>query len=286
MRTIRGKIALITGAASGIGRALALCLAREGADLFLVDIDGEKLDRVANEIAEWNVRVVTHVCDLANREQISGIATAVLKEFGAVDLLVNNAGVCYYGPTLRMTREQWDWLLGVNLEAPISLTLDLLPTLLSRPEAHVVNVASICGFVAGGRFAAYTVSKFGLVGFTEALRAEFGRQGLGVTCVCPGPVATNFFASAASGRENKPVPEPPKWACAKPELVAERTLAGIYRDRRLVLVTPMAHLVHYANRLAPWLFDLMNRWGRRRNLKRKASIADDDMRGEPARQAA
>ena len=269
MRQIREKVALVTGAASGIGRAISLRLAREGTQLFLVDVDRDRLAHVVQEAQCLGVRVVGHTCDLAKRDEVMQIKDAVLQEFGSVEILINNAGVCYYGSTIRMSHEQWDRLLSINLDAPLLLTRELLPTLLAGPQSHVVNIASICGFVAGGRYAAYTVSKFGLVGFTEALRAEFGRQGLGVTCVCPGPVSTNLFLSAASAREDKPVPEPPIWACASPDRVAEKTVRGIFADKRLVLVTPLAYVLYYANRLAPWIFDVMNRFGRQRNIRRK-----------------
>ncbi|MFV2070791.1 MAG: SDR family NAD(P)-dependent oxidoreductase, partial [Pirellulales bacterium] len=216
MRTIRGKQALVTGAASGLGRAIALQLAQEGADLFLVDIDRRGLDDVVDAVRHLGVSALGRTCDLTSPEQITASTDAVLAEWGGVDILVNNAGVAYYGPTLNMTPQQWDWLLAINLRAPIQLTLELLPTLLDRPEAHVVNMASITGLVAGGRFCAYHVSKFGLVGFSEAIRAEFGRQGLGVSTICPGPVLTNLYRAAPSGHADRSTPHPPAWICTTP----------------------------------------------------------------------
>ncbi len=274
MRQIREKVALVTGAASGIGRAIALRLAREGADLFLVDVDAEMLAVTVSETESLGVRAVGYVCDLAERDEVRRIKDVVLQTFGRVDILVNNAGVCYYGSTIRMSQLQWDRLMAVNLEAPMQITRDLLPTLLSRPDAHVVNVASVCGFVAVRQYVAYTVSKFGLLGFTEALRAEFGRQGLGVTCVCPGLVSTDLLSSAELAREDKPVPIPPAWSCATAERVADKTIRGINRDKRLVLVTPLAYVLYYLNRFAPYVFDVMNRWGRRRRLLKKKHQAE------------
>jgi short-subunit dehydrogenase len=170
-----------------------------------------------------------------------------------------------------MTVEQWDWVLAVNLHAPIQFTRELLPTLLDRNEAHIVNIASIAGLVAGGRFCAYHVSKFGLVGFSEAIRAEFGRQGLGVSALCPGPVRTNLYRATPSGHPRKPTPTPPAWICTTPERVAAKTIRAIRRDKRLVLVSPVAHLLYYAKRLTPGLLDFSQRIGRRTNLKRKAA---------------
>ncbi len=265
MKSIRGKQALITGAASGIGKALALALAREGADLFLLDVDEAGLAEVVAEVAALKVRALGHTCDLTDPLAISAAVADVLARWGHVDILINNAGVAFYGPTHKMTAEQWDWLLAINLHAPIQLTRELLPVLMERPEAHVLNVCSIAGLVAGGRFAAYHVSKFGLVGFSEALRAEYGRKGIGVTALCPGPVRTKLYQSAQSGKgSSKPVPEPPRWICTTETKVAEKAIKAIRKNHRLVLLTPLAHLLYQTKRFAPWLLDLLNQMGRKK----------------------
>ena len=183
MKQIRGKRALVTGAASGIGRGIALALAREGADVYLWDLNTQGLAAVAEEIRTLGVQATTATVDLTRSEAISSGVRSLINEWGTIDILVNNAGVAYYGPTHKMTAAQWDWLMGINLLAPIQITRELLPILLERPEAHLLNVCSISGLVAGGRFAAYHTSKFGLIGFTESIRAEYGRRGLAL----PGP---------------------------------------------------------------------------------------------------
>ncbi len=263
MKDLRGRRAFITGAAAGIGRAIAAELARQGTHLFLVDIDPDGLAETVEEVRSNGVRVATSVCDLTDADQITAVCQRVLEEFGGVDLLVNNAGVAFYGPTSSMTTEQWDWLLAVNLHAPIQITRELLPSLLSLQDSHIVNMCSIAGLVAGGRFAAYHVSKFGLVGFTEALRAEYGRRGLGVTAICPGPVTTKLYESAPAGNGSK-VPTPPRWACATPEAVAKKTVRAIRRNRRQVLITPMAHGLFALKRIAPGLLDFINTFSRKR----------------------
>ena len=162
------------------------------------------------------MEAVARRCDLANPAEVSAALVELISTWGSVDILVNNAGVAYYGPTEKMTSRQWDWLLAINLLAPIQITRELLPALLERPEAHVLNVCSVAGLVAGPRSAAYHVSKFGLVGFTESLRSEYGRRGVGVTALCPGPVQTNLYKSAVSGSKRKPVPVPPSWLARRP----------------------------------------------------------------------
>ena len=282
MRTIRGKKALVTGAASGIGRAIALALARQGADLYLVDVNEANLFAVIAEARPHGVTVVGAVCDVACPDQISTQVAKVLKEWGGLDILVNNAGVAYYGPTERMTAEQWQRLLAVNLLAPIQFTRELLPTLLERPEAHIVNVCSIAGLVASGRLAAYHVSKYGLVGFSEALGAEFYRRGLGVTALCPGLVRTNIFQAAVNGRDDKPIRTPPAWMCASPEAVAKSAVQAILKNRSLVVITAMARFLWYFKRLSPSLLSWISRFGKRKMAGRDTASTVEAAKGTKA----
>lgn len=264
MKSIRNKKALVTGAASGIGRSIALALAREGADLYLVDVDASGLDSVVAEAAQHNVAVVAAQCDLTQSAEITATINQMLDRWQHLDILVNNAGVAYYGPTHSMSAAQWDWLLKINLLAPIQITRELLPTLLERPEAHILNVCSISGLVAGGRFAAYHTSKFGLIGFTEAIRAEYGRRGLGVSALCPGPVLTNLYKSCASAKSDKAVPEPPRWLCSSVDAVSKAAIRCIYRNKRMKLVGPLAHLLAWVKWMTPGLLDLLNHISRKR----------------------
>lgn len=273
MRQFKDRTALITGAASGIGKALAIALASEGCHLCLVDIHADGLMQLTRELRSANVRVREFVCDLTNTAALDLMARHAVQASGGIDLLINNAGIAWYGPTDSMTHAQWDRLMSINLLAPIRLTQQLLPELLRRPDPHIVNMCSVSGLVAGGRFTAYHTSKFGLVGFTEALRAEYRRKGVGVTAICPGPVLTNLYASAAGARSDRAVPTPPRWMCATPERVAKVTLRAIRRNRRQVLITPTAHVLFQLKRFAPWLIDFMNGFSRNGRRKRLAAIA-------------
>src|SRR4051812_39351638 len=142
MREIRGKKALVTGAASGIGRAIALRLAEEGVALFLIDINEVGLADIAAQTRAAGVEVLTRKCDVAEPRQVSATVVEVLSRWNGVDILVNNAGITYYGRTERMSAEHWDKLLRVNLLSHIQITRELLPSLLARREAHVLNVCS------------------------------------------------------------------------------------------------------------------------------------------------
>ena len=275
MKTIRGKQALVTGAASGIGRGIALALAREGADLYLLDVDDAGLATVAAEATEFGVSVLMDRCDLTQPADVTRALQTMRTRCEHIDILVNNAGIAYYGPTQLMTAAQWDRLLGVNLLAPIQITRELLPVLLSRPEAHVLNVCSISGLVAGGRFAAYHTSKFGLIGFTAALRAEYGRHGLGVSALCPGPVLTNLYRKCESSRPEKPVPEPPRWLCCSIDAVSDGAIKCLRRNKRQLLVGPLAHLLAWMNWLAPGVIDFLNHFTRKRRRKKRQPVTGE-----------
>lgn len=276
MKHLTGKRCLLTGAASGIGRALALRLAREGVHLYLLDVDPAGLQSTIDECRRCGVVAVGRQCDLAQPTQISAAIADLLARWKYIDLLVNNAGVAYYGPTEKMTGPQWDWLMAINLLAPLQITRELLPILLARNGAHILNVCSISGIAAGGRFTAYHTSKFGLVGFTEALRAEYNRKGIGVTNLCPGPVSSNLYNRALSGRnKGQPVPNPPAWLTTSPEWVARCGVRAIKRNKRIVLITPLARLLYAMKRISPGFLDWLNHVSRR-----KRPVAPDTSRAE------
>jgi len=269
MRTIRDKVALVTGAGSGLGRAIALRLARERAHLHLADVNAAAANETAVQIRAAGQKAAVTVCDLSDLTSIESLANDIHSEWGGLDILVNNAGIGWYGPTQRMTDDEWNRLLTINLLAPIRLTRRLLKTMLARPEAHVINMASICGWVCGGRFNAYHVSKFGLVGFSEALRAEFNRHGLGVTALCPGPVLTDLYKNSGCAYPDRETPSPPTWACTTPQRVAEKTIRAIYRNHAISLVGTAAYVLYYCKRFAPDIFYAMHSIGRAKNLRNK-----------------
>ena len=254
MNSLRGKLALVTGAASGIGRALAIELARAGVDLLLVDIDRAELLETVRRTTVHGHRTDWHVVDLGLPEEVALLIQRVHDEFSALDILINNAGVAYYGTTHEMSSEQWNRVLAVNLHAPIQLTHALLPLLSQRPQSHVMNVCSIAGLVGVNRLAAYNAAKFALVGFSESLRAEYGPRGIGVTALCPGLVRTRIFEKAMTSRDRN-VPRFPKWLTSSPELVARRAVRAIRKNQGLVVVSAPARVVWWIKRLAPSFLD-------------------------------
>lgn len=274
MRVLRGAKALITGAANGIGRAIALRLAKEGADVYLLDVDDCALATVVQQAKQAGVAAIGRHCDVSVPREVSQANAAMLDRWGELDILVNNAGVCFYGATLDMTPDQWQRLLAINLLAPVQFVRELAPTLLSRPESHILNVASMYGLFATNRCSAYHLSKFGMLGFSEALRAEYARTGMGVTALCPGFVTTDLFTSMPNVASNRTHRTPPRWACTTPERVAEKAVRAIRRNSRIALITPLAHVAYYTRRIAPGLLDSLYRIGRRRRAKPIVETSD------------
>jgi short-subunit dehydrogenase len=264
MRKIKGRTALVTGAASGIGEAISLALAKEGADVWLVDVNTDGLQRVAAQIQALGVNAYPQTCDLSDADAIDRLAAIVHQTTDGIDILVNNAGVCFYGSTATMSDDDWEWMLSINLRAPIALAHRFVNSMLEKEEAHIVNVASYLGLVVANRVTAYCTTKHALVGYSEALRAELARTRLGVTAICPGYVTTELFNSSRSGRPDRSAPVPPRFICTTPERIAAKTVRAIYRNKRMVVITPLAHLQVAMKRIAPGLLDWLYHLGRKR----------------------
>jgi len=196
MTYYQGKVAVITGAASGIGRALAQQLAQSGCNLALSDINTQGLDETVASISNEQVRVITHVLDVSDRAAVKAYACLVRSEFGAVDLLFNNAGIA--GRHIAMQEYEYsdyDTVLNVNLWGTIHCTHEFLPLLLQANRPQLVNFSSILGLVAPAKNGAYAASKFAVRGYTEALQMEYAATPLTVSCVHPGFIATNIAAA-------------------------------------------------------------------------------------------
>jgi short-subunit dehydrogenase len=275
MRIIRGKTALVTGAASGIGRAIALRLAEEGASLFLLDINMDGLEAVAAAARSHGVEARVCRCDLTSPSDVTAAVQQVLACWNGVDILVNNAGITYYGRTNLMSDENWRQLMAVNLLAPIQLTRELLPHMLKREEGHILNVASALGLIGLARVCAYSTSKFGIVGFTESLRAELARRGIGVSALCPGLVDTRLFTSAKHGKDYAKNVIPPGWLLTTPERIANHAIRAIRRNKGVVVIQLYARAAVMLKRLAPWLIDWCNTFKISRKKKPPAPFDRD-----------
>lgn len=257
-----GKTAVITGAASGIGRALAEALAARGCDLALADINADGLEEVAAALRSNERKVTTHIVDVGDKAAIKAFADEVEAEHGAAQLLFNNAGVAAGGRFEQISEEDFEWLVGINFWGPIRMTRAFLPLMRRSGEGHITNISSIFGVIAPAGQTAYSASKFGVRGFSDALRHEMGEDSIQVTTVHPGGVNTSIAKNARMSAHNtaEEVEAGQKQAAENlvmpPPKAAEIILRGVERRKPRVLVGRDAHLLAWFEKLMP-----SNYWG-------------------------
>ena len=257
--TLRGGVAVLTGAASGIGAALAADLARRGMHLALVDLNATGLEATAAQTRAAGVTVSTHVLDVADHAAVAALPAAVLALHGRVTALVNNAGVALGGMFEQVGAEDFDWLMDINFGATVRLTRAFLPVLAREDAAQLVNVSSIFGIIAPPGQTAYAASKFAVRGFSESLRHELETSGspVGVTIVHPGGVRTAISENArlAKGLDSAEVArERANWRsllALDPAKAAEIIAAAMARRAPRVLVGSDAKGAALVQRLFP-----------------------------------
>jgi short-subunit dehydrogenase len=246
----------ITGAASGIGRALALAYAGRGVELALIDRDR---DGLAATVRDAGARATAFPVDLADPTAIDALA----RELGPVDILVSNAGVAVVKPLSETTPDDWRWVFDVNVWAPIRLTRALVPVL--PRGGKLAFVASLAGLVGAPGMVAYSTSKFALVGFAESLRAELAASGIAVTVVCPGYVRTGLHRATryANPAFERMLDAPSGWWGVSPEAAARRIVRAIDRGDPQV-VFGVEKLGWYLKRLSPAISFAVARWAAQR----------------------
>ena len=254
-----GGTAVVTGAASGIGAALADQLAARGSNVVLVDRDKERLDGVAAGVrrAHPGLAVDTYVVDLADEAATDEAAEALAAAHPGTTLLVNNAGVALGGRLDQVTLEEFDWVMTVNFRSVVRLTHAFLPALKAHPGAHLVNVSSVFGIFAPAGQAAYSASKFAVRGFSEAVRHELADNGVGVTVVHPGGIKTRIAESARTG-SGVSIEEYEegrraflKLLTIPPEVAAAQIVAAIEKRRPRLLIGWSAKVPDVLVRLMP-----------------------------------
>ena len=198
MKTFKDKVAVVTGAGSGMGRYLSVLLAKDGADVVACDVNQETLNETVEMLRKFNVSVSSHVLDVADKEAIEALPQKVIDQHGKVDLVFNNAGVSTGKHFKDMEEENWDWVMDINLHGVINSTRAFIPHLIDRPEAAIVNTSSIFGMVAVPGQTVYHATKFAVRGFTESLALEMAQtnENLQIHCVHPGHVGTNIVANS------------------------------------------------------------------------------------------
>jgi NAD(P)-dependent dehydrogenase (short-subunit alcohol dehydrogenase family) len=262
---VEGRTAVVTGAASGIGRGTAQALAKRGCNLAIADLNEEGLAETAALAAAHRVKVSRHRLDVAGRDAVAAFPEAVLAAHGGADLLFNNAGVAIGGTFEQVAEEDFDWLMETNFWGVVRMTRAFLPLLRSSDSARIVNVSSIFGIIAPPGQTAYCASKFAVRAFSESLRRELEAEGakIGVTVVHPGGVNTSIAKNARPPRGlNDPDLEAQKARFEKflrmpPEKAGEIIVGGVEKERPRVLVGGDARFMAIVERMAPvgyWKF--------------------------------
>ncbi len=252
MDSVRDKVAFITGAASGIGFGLASVFSREGMRVVMADVEEKALELAAGALAEGGAEVVPVQLDVTDRDAMARARDRALDAYGAVHLLCNNAGVNAAGPLYRVTYEDWDWVLGVNLGGVVNGVTAFLPELMRHGrDAHVVNTASVGGLVGMPGLGIYNAAKFGVVGLSEALPADLMESGVGVSVLCPGVVRTALTTSdrnrpahltsgqaTATGESDEPSANEASAMGTEPLDLAEQVLEGVLENRFFLCTHP------------------------------------------------
>jgi len=261
MTAIRGAAAAVTGAASGIGRALACELAARGCDLALADRDEPGLQAVAAEIARTGSRKVSvHRVDIGEPGQIADFARAATAAHPGLNIVVNNAGVALLGQFTEIEQAQMDWLMNINFWGVVHSTRAFLPHLANRPEAHIVNLSSLFGIIAPPGQTAYAAAKFAVRGFSESLRHELqmANSPVRLSVVHPGGVATNIVRNSRAGtgvtdnaRRAQSIERFDRIAKTTPAAAALRIITGIEKNQPRILIGNDARMMDLLQRFRP-----------------------------------
>jgi len=274
LKNFKDKTAVITGAGSGMGRYLAILLAKDGADVVVCDVNEDTLNKTLEMLKQYNVSISSHVLDVAIKEDIEALPGKVIEQHGKVDLVFNNAGVATGGHFQDMDEKYWDWVMGVNFHGVVNSTRAFIPHMIDRPEAAIVNTSSIFGMVAVPGQSAYHATKFAVRGFTESLALEMAdtNPNLQIHCVHPGHIGTNIAVTARmddqvakkvieDGKKSIFTWKPPtsleemghefKQGGMHPSKAAKIILSGVKKNKRRIFIGLDARLLDLSQRLFP-----------------------------------
>jgi len=276
VKHLEGKSVLVTGAASGIGRAIALACGRRGARVVICDVNEDGLAKTEADLRGLGREVLARRVDVSRESDVRELAAAVHADVPAVDLLVNNAGVGLGAGFLDTSLEDWDWILGINLRGVILGCHFFVPKMVERGRGgHVVNIASMAAFTPGAMLSAYSTTKCAVLGFSEALADELQWHGIGVTAACPGFIDTKIVGSAVM-RGASATPQAREQAQAfyrrrgyTAERTADNILRAVARGRIVAPISPESWLMYGLRRASPAL------------LRRIARLLGARMRREP-----
>jgi butyryl-CoA dehydrogenase len=267
VKDFQGRVAAVTGAASGIGRAVACELARRGAHVALADIDDAGLAETASQCEGRGVKTTRQHLDVADRAAVYTWADRVVSDHGKVNLIVNNAGVALGAPVESMSYEDFEWLMNINFWGVVYGTKAFLPHLKASGEGHIVNVSSVFGLISFPTQSAYNSAKFAVRGFTDSLRMELEIEGAPVsaTTIHPGGIKTNIARNAridpsltdVAGDAEQARRNAERSFITSPEKAASQILAAVQRDRRRAVIGPDGKVIDFVSRLPAGLYQTM-----------------------------
>ncbi len=264
-RSLSGKVVVVTGASSGIGRAIALACAHRGGDLAICDVNEIQLAQTEKELRALGHGVLAARVDVGQREEMREFAELVDREYGGTDLLINNAGVGLGGFFLETTLDDWEWIVRSNFFGAVHGCHFFIPAMVKRGRGgHVVNVCSAASYAPLPAQSAYAATKFGVLGLSEGLRMELAAVGIGVTAICPGFINTPIVeASRLRGIAAEPQNRERAIAFYRrrnytPERVAQNILKAVQRNRAVAPISPEAWLMYWGMRFVPGLYRWIN----------------------------
>jgi NAD(P)-dependent dehydrogenase (short-subunit alcohol dehydrogenase family) len=266
MKQLKDRIAVVTGAGSGIGRALSILLAEEGCHLAIADINRAGLAETQELLAKYGRKVSAHSVDVSKKERMQDFVGEVLDAHGGVNIVVNNAGVAVAKTFVDHSLEDFEWLMSINFWGVIYGCKLFLPHLLNAEEGHIVNISSLFGLVGVPMQTSYCASKFAVRGFSEALRAELGSSKVGVSSVHPGGIATNIAAASRHNEDAESEKMHKRSVTMFKKMMpasaaAARIVSGIKKNKGRVLITRETYAMDFAKRIAPNASNSLVAWG-------------------------
>ena len=232
--TLNGKVAVVTGAAQGIGKTITLLLAEKGASLVLCDINLEAAEETAREIEERGGKCLVLKSDVSNFQDAEKIIKQAFERFGSIDILINNAGITKDNVLLRMKEEQWDQVMAVNLKGTFNFTKASIKVMLRKRSGRIVNIASITGMMGNAGQANYSASKAGVIGFTKAVAREYADRGITVNAVAPGFIATAMTDAIPEKEKEELIKQIPMKKLGTPEDVANAVYFLVSDEARYI----------------------------------------------------
>ena len=266
MKQLAGRVAVVTGAAGGLGRALALELARAGMDLSLADLAEASLAPLAQELRALGRRAIAVPTDVSSPRALERLLARTLSELGSCHLMCNNAGVFHAAPLLEASEAEWKRVLDVNLWGVVHGCRIFGAHFAQQGEGHLLNSASAAGFFPVPGMSSYSTSKFAVVGFSQQLRWELAADGVGVTVLCPGVLKTQMARAAGVGLEHLDVDELVRKS-PTPEALARRAIRAVRSNEAMVVFGPEAQVFRLLRLLPAWLTDPVGRFMAREAFK-------------------